>query len=46
MLIKRIKFYLRCIKITWDAREEKNCRQKWRRLARAYQKLSREMGLG
>jgi len=45
MLVKRIKFYLRRIKITWKAKGEQNNRQKWRRLARAYQKLSHEMGL-
>ncbi len=29
-----IKYYLRCIKWLWTHRDEANCRQKWRRMAR------------
>ncbi|NLY46842.1 MAG: hypothetical protein GX053_12775 [Tissierella sp.] len=44
-MIKKIKFYLECIKIVWNDRHSKNCRQKWRRLSREFEKKSRELGV-
>ena len=44
-MIKKIKFYLKCIKIVWADRRAKNCRQKWRRLSRKFEKLNKQMGL-
>jgi hypothetical protein len=44
-IMKRLKFYVKCIRIAWAARNERNNRQKWRRQARIYQTIAREMGL-
>ncbi|MGJ0848284.1 hypothetical protein ACR77J_16455 [Tissierella praeacuta] len=44
-MIKKIKFYLECIKIVWKDRHSKNCRQKRRRLLREIEKLNKQMGL-
>lgn len=44
-MIKKIKFYWQCIKMAWEDRKTTNCRQKWRRLSRGFEKLNKEMGL-
>jgi hypothetical protein len=44
-IMKRIKFWVNCIKIFWKDRDSKACRAKWRRLAKEFQKASDKLGL-
>jgi hypothetical protein len=44
-MIKKIKFYCKCIKIVWKDRKTKGTRQKWRRLSREFEKINKQMGL-
>ena len=32
--MKMLKYYMRCIKWVWQHRDERDCRQKWRRMSR------------
>lgn len=40
--MKKIKYYLRCIRWLWKHRHQSDCRQKWRRMEREV--LNREKG--
>jgi hypothetical protein len=45
VIVKRIKFWVKCINIFWKDRGSKSCRAKWRRLAKEFQKASDKLGL-
>ncbi|MFT9496356.1 hypothetical protein [Anaerosolibacter sp.] len=44
-MFKKLRFYLRCMKAVWNDQGTRPCRQKCRRLAREFERISKEMGL-
>ncbi|MFT9498043.1 hypothetical protein [Anaerosolibacter sp.] len=44
-MINKIKFYWRCIKIVWEDRGTRSCRQKSRRLLREFERAGKELEL-
>lgn len=44
--MKKLRYWVKCIKIVWKARGERNCRQKLRRLGREFIRAAQELDIG
>ncbi|WP_157047129.1 hypothetical protein [Alkaliphilus metalliredigens] len=44
-MILKLKFWMKCLRVVWDEREHRTCRNKLRRLARKFEKIRQEVGL-